>query len=155
MKAMKKYLFIFTVLFLIISGCSSTQEELSVSESSQSQVSPVVEADKLAVLWTSGDPEVAHRVCFMYTQTAKRSGWFDQVQLIVWGPSSKLLSEDKSLQDKVKAMIADGIDVKACKACADSYGVADKLTELGVDVQYMGIPLTRILKSKDWKLLTF
>ena len=39
---------------------------------------------KLAVLWTSGDPDVAHRVAFMYTHTAKIVGWFDEVTLIVW-----------------------------------------------------------------------
>ena len=120
MRVIKTYLILVAVLFLALSGCASNTEEVSVTKQTQSEPVQAVEADKLAVLWTSADPDVAHRVCFMYTQAAKRSGWFNQVQLIVWGPSSKLLSEDKSLQDKVKAMIADGIDVKACKACADS-----------------------------------
>ena len=57
----------------------------------------------LAVLWTSGDPEVAHRVCFMYAHNAKRRAWFDNVHLIVWGPSAKLLSENEELQKEVKA----------------------------------------------------
>jgi hypothetical protein len=34
---------------------------------------------------------VAKNVCFMYTHNAKRRGWFDEVHLIVWGPSDKLL----------------------------------------------------------------
>ena len=33
----------------------------------------------LAVLWTSGDPEIAHRVAFLYTLNAKKQKWFDQV----------------------------------------------------------------------------
>ncbi|MHC4722001.1 MAG: hypothetical protein ACYS6I_04745, partial [Planctomycetota bacterium] len=33
------------------------------------------ETSKLAVLWTSGDPDVAHRVCFMYTHNAKNQKW--------------------------------------------------------------------------------
>lgn len=109
---------------------------------------------KLGVLWTSGDPDVAHKVCFMYTHAAKKAGWFEQVQLIVWGPSSRLLAGDKSLQTKVKQMIKDGVDVKACKACADMYGVADDLAELGIEVKYMGQPLSEMLKT-DWKVLTF
>ena len=52
--------------------------------------------NKLAVLWTSGDPEVAEKVCFMYTNNAKKQGWFDEVVLIVWGTSSKLLCEKKN-----------------------------------------------------------
>jgi hypothetical protein len=154
MKGIKKYLVTVPMLYFILAGCAAKTKNISQEKQSQ-PAAAAVEADKLAVLWTSGDPEVAHRVCFMYTHAAKRSGWFKQVQLIVWGPSSKLLSEDKSLQDEVKAMMADGIEVKACKACADSYGVADKLAALGIDVRYMGVPLTNILKASDWKLLTF
>ncbi len=110
--------------------------------------------DQLAVLWTSGDAEVAHKVCFMYTHYAKKQKWFDDVTLIVWGPSSKLLAGDKELQAKVKAMIADGVKVQACKACADMYGVSDTLSNIGIEVKYMGQPLTRMLKA-DWEVLTF
>jgi len=117
--------------------------------------SVTAEAEKLAVLWTSGDPFVAHKVCFMYTHNAKKAGWWNEVQLIVWGPSSKLLAEDKDLQTAVKAMMADGVVVKACKACADSYGVLDDLTVLGIEVKYMGQPLTEMLKSHQWQVLTF
>jgi hypothetical protein len=53
---------------------------------------------KLAVLWTSGDPDVAEKMAFMYTYNAKKQGWFDEVVLIVWGPSAKLLSEKKMLK---------------------------------------------------------
>jgi len=109
---------------------------------------------RLAVIWSSGDPEVAHSVCFMYTHNAKKRGWFDEVVLIVWGPSDELLVKDKSLQEKIRAMAADGVKLLACKACADSYGVSGQLEKLGVEVKYMGAPLTDMLQS-GWKVLTF
>ncbi len=112
------------------------------------------DGNKLAVLWTSGDADVAYKVCFMYTHAAKKAKWFDDVLLIVWGPSSRLLAGDKELQTKVKAMIASGVVVQACVACADMYGVADKLREIGIDVKPMGKPLSEMLKG-DWKVLTF
>ena len=65
---------------------------------------------RLAVIWTSGDPDVAHRVCFMYTDNAKKQKWFDEVVLIVWGPSARLLAGDKDLQAKIKTMQADGVE---------------------------------------------
>ncbi len=46
--------------------------------------------EKLAVLWVSGDRDVAEKSCLMYTHAAKKNGWFDEVVLIVWGSSSKL-----------------------------------------------------------------
>jgi hypothetical protein len=112
------------------------------------------ETSRLAVLWTSGDADVAHKACFMYTLNAKRQGWFDEVVLIVWGPSARLLAADKELQAKVKAMMELGIRVEACVSCADLYGVSATLAGLGIDVKGMGVPLTNYLKT-DWKVLTF
>ena len=109
---------------------------------------------KLAVVWTSGDRDVALKMVFMYTFNAKKQGWWKDVQFIIWGPSSKLLSEDKEIQDYLKKMKGQGIKLLACKACADSYGVSDKLEELGVEVKYMGVPLTELLKSDQWKVVT-
>ena len=70
----------------------------AVTVFAQAKTDSGAEKSRLAVLWTSGDPEVAHKVCFMYTHAAKRSSWFDEVLLIVWGPSSRLLAADIELQ---------------------------------------------------------
>ena len=131
----------------LIEGTHAEAESIVVSEQD-------AETTKLGIIWTSGDREVALKMVFMYTFNAKRQGWFDEIQLVVWGPSSKLLSEDEELQEYVRRMVDAGVDLTACKACADMYGVADSLTELGVDVKYMGQPLTAMLQG-DWKVMTF
>ncbi len=120
----------------------------------QTEKSTKTSVDSLAVLWTSGDPDVAEKVCFMYTHAAKKYNWFSEVVLIVWGPSSRLLAGDKTLQEKIKSMSEDGIKLKACVVCADSYGVSEDLRNLGIEVIPMGKPLTGYLKS-GWKVLTF
>ncbi|TNF41435.1 MAG: DsrE family protein [Bacteroidetes bacterium] len=109
--------------------------------------------NKLAVLWTSGDPEVAEKMAFMYTYNAKKQGWFDEVVLIVWGPSAKLLSENKMLQDYVKKMQEAGIKVEACMACARMYEVDVNLQQLGIDVKGMGVPLSNYMKD-GWNTLS-
>jgi len=90
----------------------------------------------------------------MYTHNAKRHKWFDEVVLIVWGPSTGLLAKDAGVQAELKSMIADGVKVEACLACADRYKATEDLRKMGVDVKYMGEPLTEMLKG-DWKVLTF
>lgn len=110
--------------------------------------------DKLVVLWTSGDKEVALNMVFMYTLNAKKKEWWKEVCLILWGPSSKLFSEDLELQEYVAQMKEVGVKIEACKTCADIYGVSSKLEELGVDVKLMGAPLTEYLKN-EYKVLTF
>ena len=110
--------------------------------------------ERLGVLWTSADPEVAEKVCLMYTHAAHLNRWFDDVVLIVWGPSSLLLSQNASLQNKIRAMISDGVTVQACIVCADSYGVTQDLRDLGIEVKGMGARETDMIKS-GWKMLTF
>ncbi|MEX0745470.1 MAG: DsrE family protein [Phycisphaeraceae bacterium] len=110
---------------------------------------------RLAVLWTSGDPEVAHRVAFMYTRGAAEQNWFDEVRLIVWGPSARLLAGDKDLQAAVEQLRESGVQVRACIACADSYGVTETLRSLDIPVEPMGRPLTSLLHDDRWEVLTF
>lgn len=148
MKTPVKIAVIFLLIILFFNVSNSQSQTASVK---QDTVSP---SSKLAVLWTSGDRDVALKMVFMYTYNTKANGWWDTIHLIVWGPSSKLLSQDTELQEYVKKMMSVGVEVVACKACADSYGVSDKLESLGVVVKYMGEPLTKMLKS-DWKVMTF
>ena len=98
------------------------------------------------VLWTSGDRDVALKMVFMYTFNAKKQGWWEHIRFVIWGPSSLLLSVDKELQQELKKMQEAGVEIQACKACADMYGVSEKLSSLGVEVKYMGVPLTEMLK---------
>ncbi len=113
-----------------------------------------VKPEKLFVLWSSGDREVAKKMVFMYTLNAKLKGWWNDISLIVWGPSAKLVSEDKGLQAGIKKIKEAGVELMACKACSDIYGVSDTLESLGIEVKYMGEPLTQLLKGND-KLITF
>ena len=110
--------------------------------------------EKLAVLWVSGDPDVAEKSCHMYTHAAKRNGWFDEVVLIVWGSSSRLLAENEALQEKVKAMKEDGVILEACIACSNMFGVTEELKALGIDVKGMGVPLSDYLK-RGYHVLTY
>ena len=110
--------------------------------------------DKLVIIWTSGDREVALNMVFMYALNAKIHKWWKDLTLIIWGPSSKLLSEDEELQDYILKMKEEGIEIVACKACSNNYGVTKKLEDLDIDVKYMGEPLTNYLKE-DYKTITF
>ena len=115
---------------------------------------PEQKPSRLCVVWSSGDPGVAKSVCFMYTKAAKQAGWFDEVRLVVWGPSAKLLATDEQLQSAMKAMQKAGVVTEACVACARMYGVADTLRELDIDVKGMGRPLSDRLQG-DWDVISF
>ena len=71
--------------------------------------------EKLVIIWSSADRDVALKMAFMYAYNAKKAGWWDDITLVVWGPSEKVLTEDQELQENIKIMIDAGIVVKACK----------------------------------------
>jgi hypothetical protein len=110
-------------------------------------------ADKLVILWTSDDPYLAERMVLMYAHAAKNNGWFNEVTIIIWGPSAKMVAENLKIQEKLKAMQNDGVEIRACIACATAYGVVDDLKNLNFEVKGMGKPLTEYLKS-DVKILS-
>jgi hypothetical protein len=83
---------------------------------------------------------------FMYTYNSRKYGWWDDITLVVWGPSAKLLAEDEELQDYIRRIDSAGVTLKACKGCADMYGVSEALESLGIEVKYMG-EITNYIKE--------
>lgn len=107
----------------------------------------------LVLLWVTRDREAAKHMVFMYGKNSLLKGWWDKVRLVAWGPSAQLLAVDRELQAELEELLAAGVEIQACKACADRYGVSDELAALGVNVIFMGAPLTEYLKT-GWKVLT-
>lgn len=115
---------------------------------------PGDDSDKLVIVWTSSDVNVAEHMVFMYTHAAISKNFFDKVILIIWGPSAKLAVENLNIQQKLLAMQNDGLIVQACIACAKEFDVEEELDDLGFEVKAMGIILTGYLKNNA-RVLTF
>jgi hypothetical protein len=113
----------------------------------------MTEKKHLYVLWTNDNPITADKMVFMYTINSLAHGWWEKVTLIVWGATAQLVNDDENIQARIKEAQEAGVYVTACKACADQLGVSEKLEELGIEVQYLGIALTNVLKN-DEQLLT-
>ena len=136
--------------FLMLFFLCSPQFIPGPAEASERSVEP----SKLLVFWTSGDKEVFLKTVYILTYYSKERGWWNEVRFLIWGPSAKLLVEDTEIQQYVEKMKDVGVELIACKACADMYGVSDKLKALGVNVYYVGSHLADMLKS-GWVTLTF
>ncbi len=139
----------------VVAGLACVVSAVAGSHFAGAQRTAHKEPTRLAIVWTSGDADVAHKMALTYVHASEKRGWFDENLVIVWGPSSRLLAADKELQAKVKAMMDDGVTFQACLACADMYGVTPKLRELGIEVKYMGEPLTKMLQDDGWDVMTF
>ncbi|MGC9358023.1 MAG: DsrE family protein [Anaerolineae bacterium] len=109
----------------------------------------MTEKKHLYVLWTSGDPVTAEKMVLMYTTNALKFGWWEKVTLVIWGAASQLAAEDAGIREGLQKAQETGVYLTACKACADQLGVTEALEEIGVDVQYLGVALTNVLKNEE------
>jgi hypothetical protein len=114
----------------------------------------MAEPENLFIIWSSGDREVALHNVFMYARNSRKQGWWNQVRFIVWGPSAKLVLKDLEVQQRFLELKEHGVELLACKACTDNYGLTAQLEALGVDVIYVGQLTTQMLKS-GWTSLTY
>lgn len=108
--------------------------------------------NELNVLWTNADPITSEHMVFLYAINAKKKKWFDEVRIIIWGQTAKLAVENEKISNLIKIAIAEGVVVDGCLACARALNVEDELKDLGVNLSYMGQPLTDILKSEAYLL---
>ena len=95
-------------------------------------------ADKLLIVWSSSDVEVAKKMVLLYSSVILPRGYWDEAHLMIWGPSSKLLAENTELQEMVKNIAETGVALSTCVVCSDDYGVTEQLRELGVDPIHTG-----------------
>ncbi|MHA1400701.1 MAG: DsrE family protein [Candidatus Heimdallarchaeaceae archaeon] len=109
---------------------------------------------RVFMILTSGDVVVHQEASFKYAYNAKKQGWMDQVRVILWGPTERIAAEDKDFQEEIRLLLDAGVEVIACKACSDNFGVSEELEKIGVTVQYVGNIVTKMLKE-GWYQLTF
>ena len=109
--------------------------------------------ETLHILWTTDNKDTFFTMLSTYALNSKKRKWWEHINLIIWGASARLAAEDTQVQTEILEMMQSGIHVEACRHCADELGVTEQLEKLGVEVKFMGVPLTTYLKS-DQKLLT-
>ena len=111
------------------------------------------ESKELLILWTTSDRDSAENMVFMYGQNAMRNNGWDRVTLLIWGGATRLIAADSQLQDKLTKVREAGVEIIACKGCAEKLDLIQDLEELGIHVFYTGQFLTEWLKA-DKKILT-
>jgi len=101
------------------------------------------------ILWTTDNKETSINMVLLYAHNAKLKAWMEEVTILVWGASQKLIAEDKEIQEKVKKMIKDGVKVVACLKCADNMEITESLNSCNIDIFYTGEYLSTWIKSGD------
>lgn len=111
--------------------------------------------NKLLIIWSSQDKEVAKKLILLYGSVILERKYWDEATIMIWGPSAKLLAEDKEIQERVNVVQSTGVKFNACIVCTDDYGVSNQLREMGIELIHTGEMLTESLQSDDVKVITF
>lgn len=103
----------------------------------------------LYILWTNSNINTSLHMVLMYAANSKIRGWWENVTVIIWGDTARLVSESFEIQERVISAMQVGVKFSACKACAENLGKAEDLEKLGIEAITWGTRLTNVLKSED------
>ncbi len=111
------------------------------------------EPKNLYILWTNADVIASQLMLMMYSRNSMLNHWWDNVTVIIWGATVKLISENETIQEHYKMARHAGVKFSACISCAEQLGVVEKLHELEIEAIPWGEPLTAIIQNGE-KLIT-
>lgn len=108
---------------------------------------------KIVVVFSSGEPEKI-KTGLMFTRNAMLHRWFDDVKCFIFGPSQKLVTENRELSSMFKELIDGGTVPTACKYIADSQDIQEPLAGIGFEIDYVGRPISDYI-NKDYIPMVF
>ena len=102
--------------------------------------------DKLLVIISTAEAEVAH-TGMMYAVNALKHCWMEDVKIFFFGPAQELLTRDVELQRLLHEYQAHDETAVACKFIADRDRTAEPTAELGVQVAYVGVMISDLIRD--------
>jgi hypothetical protein len=109
---------------------------------------------KLLVVWKSNDYRNIDFFITPFALNSKKLEWFNDVEVLIWGASADYCKASRKSQNVIKEMIAIGIEVRACKFCADKVFATKRLEKIGVNVMYTGEYLSNRLQDPEYEVIT-
>jgi hypothetical protein len=102
-------------------------------------------SDKAVVIISTGEVEKAI-TGLMWAQNAMIHGWMEDIKVIFFGPAQDLVLKDEQVKKMAKE-IAEGDKPIFCKFLSDRDGNSDQLTEIGMEVKYVGPMIADLIKT--------
>lgn len=115
-------------------------------------------ANGLLVIISSGEEAIDKALTgMMYAVNTKKYNWIENVNLIFFGPSEKMIAKAGSkgeVATLLKTAMDIGITPIACRAISEGEKITEDLEGLGFSVDYVGATISDFIK-KDYQVLTF
>ena len=105
--------------------------------------------NKLHILWTNDNVLTAEHMVLMYAPNSMKKKLWDEVTVIIWGATSKLVAENTHIQKLILDAQKAGVEFSGCQACANNLGTTQALLDLDIELLLWGIPLTQLIKNRE------
>lgn len=100
---------------------------------------------KLLVIIATGEKEKA-LTGLMFAKNAWGGAWFEDIKIVFFGPSEKLIVQDGEVADEVKAISVIGESL-ACKAISDKEGISEEIEKFGLRVVGVGPVISKFINE--------
>lgn len=105
--------------------------------------------NKLHILWTNDNVLTAKHMLLLYASKTLEFKLWDEVTIIIWGASSKLVAENKQIQQLIADAQKTGVKFSSCIKCAEDLGTTQALLDQDIELIAWGKPLTELIKNKE------
>ena len=68
--------------------------------------------NKINILWTTDNKDTVFNMLSMYAINSKKREWWQEVNVIIWGASVKLVGNDTQIQTEVLEMLGQGLHAR-------------------------------------------
>lgn len=102
-------------------------------------------SSKLLVIIATGDKEKA-KTALIYTGNAMKRGWMEDVKVVFFGPSERLIVGNEEISALAREIAGAGGSF-ACRAISDRDEISGELGKLGVRVEYIGSIISDFIKE--------
>ena len=102
--------------------------------------------DRIIVIIATAEAAKA-RTGAMYALNAMKSGWLQDVKLVLFGPAERLFLEDPDFEDLVRQFMEVAKTPLACQYISDKERTSERLRDMGLDVQYVGPPISEAIRE--------
>jgi hypothetical protein len=100
---------------------------------------------KLLVIISTGEAEAA-LTGLMYAHRTMSEGWLDDVKVVFFGPSERLLVKDERIA-QLAQRICEAEKPFVCKFISDQEGISEQIKDLGLKVEYVGTVISDFIKE--------
>lgn len=108
---------------------------------------------KVLLIVSSGDKNVIS-TAMVFGIVSFEAKLYEDIKVFFFGPSEKVITEDKDLQSSLSKLIKDGITPVACVNLSNAFDITPKLTKLGFNAIPVGEAIADLV-NKDYVTMVF